>query len=348
MPLEVQGAYRNLLDELWLRGGSLPNDERILAKICGDATRWQEVRAHVLAHFYLDAQGRWRNATHDEVQAESQKRARKQQNYRDRLKSGWAAQIAAQGNACACCRARFEEPWSRYVVRDHDHATDTNRGLVCQSCNAVIGRYEQGRPLTDEKANLARAYVAEWKERSSHVTPSPFSVLRSPSQDRQIERTTDSPASAGAPELVLVPEPDPTLRQAAKLVKRRPAGNGKPVQAALVPDVRLDDWPADWVDRLVGVWSQHGHVAHGRLGAALRPLRGGSWSFEDVLAGLGRYLAAGKAQFGPEPFAAAVGDWISGRGVVMGAGGALARQQLVAEANAASLEAVVNYGREER
>lgn len=66
--LAEQGAYRNLLDELWLRDGVLPQDERILAKICGDATQWKRVREAVLSRFYLTDKG-YRNATHDEVAA---------------------------------------------------------------------------------------------------------------------------------------------------------------------------------------------------------------------------------------------------------------------------------------
>ena len=66
MTLEEQGAYRNLLDEAHLRGGPLPNDERILAKACGDALRWADVREHVMARFTLTDSG-WRNSTLDEV-----------------------------------------------------------------------------------------------------------------------------------------------------------------------------------------------------------------------------------------------------------------------------------------
>jgi uncharacterized protein YdaU (DUF1376 family) len=66
MTLEEQGAYRNLLDEAQLRGGPIPNDERILAKACGDATAWPRVREVVLARFELTPEG-WRNATADEV-----------------------------------------------------------------------------------------------------------------------------------------------------------------------------------------------------------------------------------------------------------------------------------------
>lgn len=69
MTLAEQGAYRNLLDELWLRDGVLPNDERILAKICGDPWGWKKVREKVLARFILGPDG-WRNETHDEVCAQ--------------------------------------------------------------------------------------------------------------------------------------------------------------------------------------------------------------------------------------------------------------------------------------
>ncbi len=66
MTLEEQGAYRNLLDAAYLRGGALPNDERVLAKACGDALAWTRVRAVVMARFQLH-DGVWRNDTLDEV-----------------------------------------------------------------------------------------------------------------------------------------------------------------------------------------------------------------------------------------------------------------------------------------
>jgi uncharacterized protein YdaU (DUF1376 family) len=84
MTLAEQGAFRNLLDELWLRGGSLPVDERILAKLCGDAIEWPNVRKAVLLRFYKKADT-LRNKTHDEVSAESKRRAKKQADYRARL-----------------------------------------------------------------------------------------------------------------------------------------------------------------------------------------------------------------------------------------------------------------------
>jgi uncharacterized protein YdaU (DUF1376 family) len=83
LTLSEQGAYRNLLDELWLREGVLPNDQRILAKVCGDAVEWPKVRDKVLARFHLTDEG-WRNVTHDEIAQESRRRADKQKRYRER------------------------------------------------------------------------------------------------------------------------------------------------------------------------------------------------------------------------------------------------------------------------
>jgi uncharacterized protein YdaU (DUF1376 family) len=83
LTLEEQGAYRNLLDEAWLRGGPLPTDERALAKACGDATRWRKVRPKVMKRF-RQAEDGWRNDTLDKVLKRSVNQADRQQRYRDR------------------------------------------------------------------------------------------------------------------------------------------------------------------------------------------------------------------------------------------------------------------------
>jgi uncharacterized protein YdaU (DUF1376 family) len=87
MTLEEQGAYRNLLDEAALRGGRLPNDDRILAKACGDAFAWKRVRSAVMPRFTLAEDG-WHNETLDEVLNESRRRAHKQRTYRQAHSSG--------------------------------------------------------------------------------------------------------------------------------------------------------------------------------------------------------------------------------------------------------------------
>lgn len=82
MTLAEQGAYRNLIDEATLRGGPLPDDERILGKASGDALAWKKVRPAVMKYFVLGVDG-WRNETLDAVLKESDRRKEKQRNYRN-------------------------------------------------------------------------------------------------------------------------------------------------------------------------------------------------------------------------------------------------------------------------
>ena len=100
MTLEQQGAYRNLLDEAWLRGGPLPLDDRALAKASGDARRWTKIRTVVMKRFKKTTEG-WRNETLDQVLRQATRHAVKQHDYRERLKrkSGNGAVTEAVTNA---------------------------------------------------------------------------------------------------------------------------------------------------------------------------------------------------------------------------------------------------------
>lgn len=49
--------------------------------------------------------------------------------------------LAAQNGQCAICR---KPPKSRRLDVDHDHATGAPRGLLCMSCNRMVGRFERG------------------------------------------------------------------------------------------------------------------------------------------------------------------------------------------------------------
>ena len=60
MSIAEQGAYRNLLDEATLRGGAIPNNERLLAKVSGAGKQWYRYRKVVLKRFVLEADG-WHN-----------------------------------------------------------------------------------------------------------------------------------------------------------------------------------------------------------------------------------------------------------------------------------------------
>ena len=57
LPLAAQGAYRNLWDELWLRGGVIPNDDRTMANASGDPVEWPKLKDLVLPHMRLTEHG---------------------------------------------------------------------------------------------------------------------------------------------------------------------------------------------------------------------------------------------------------------------------------------------------
>jgi len=94
MNLQAQAAYRNLLDEAWLRGGKLPVDNDLLARACGDARRWSRLRPIVMQWFYLGSDGHYHNKTLDEVLKASTKAAQTREQKREqmrhkRAKTGW-------------------------------------------------------------------------------------------------------------------------------------------------------------------------------------------------------------------------------------------------------------------
>jgi len=83
MELEEQAAYLNLLFAACLRGGALPDNDRLLAKASGDATRWPKLRKVVLKRFVLK-DGNWTNKTLTAVMTESARRADAQARYRQK------------------------------------------------------------------------------------------------------------------------------------------------------------------------------------------------------------------------------------------------------------------------
>ena len=51
----------------------------------------------------------------------------------------WEKVAAYQGNVCACCG---RAPRGRRLSTDHSHENGLVRGLLCQSCNAILGKIE--------------------------------------------------------------------------------------------------------------------------------------------------------------------------------------------------------------
>jgi len=65
---------------------------------------------------------------------------------------GYEAQLARQGGGCAVCGA---SPGARRLHTDHDHLTGACRGLLCWTCNAMIGRAREDV----NRLNVAGVYL---------------------------------------------------------------------------------------------------------------------------------------------------------------------------------------------
>jgi uncharacterized protein YdaU (DUF1376 family) len=87
MTLEQQAAYRNLLEEAWLRGGGIPNNPRTLAQACGDAQAWARVKGVVMKRFHL-VNGTWHHDTLDKFLRRADLHAKRQAAYRKRKGNG--------------------------------------------------------------------------------------------------------------------------------------------------------------------------------------------------------------------------------------------------------------------
>lgn len=64
--------------------------------------------------------------------------------------AAWSAMLRGQGQACAICRVEgpdFPTHWHT----DHDHATGSVRGILCQSCNHMLGQAKDN-PETLQRA----------------------------------------------------------------------------------------------------------------------------------------------------------------------------------------------------
>jgi hypothetical protein len=85
-----------------------------------------------------------------------QKARRRAANQRTRLRhhglthAEYDVMFAQQGGKCAVCQI------ADAVVIDHDHSTNTVRGLLCQSCNTGLGIIERPGFVAAAQAYLAR------------------------------------------------------------------------------------------------------------------------------------------------------------------------------------------------
>jgi hypothetical protein len=91
----------------------------------------------------------------------------KSQGYTRKYKYGitnedYDKKINEQGNACAICQTKTPGGNKESFFIDHDHQTGKVRGLLCRSCNLMIGH------ARDETQLLAMAidYLVHWGQPS--------------------------------------------------------------------------------------------------------------------------------------------------------------------------------------
>lgn len=118
----------------WNRRADLPKGGYWQCKYRYKATteRWraanrERLRANGLA---------WRNANLGKAQD-------MQRKYRYGMPEGeYDAMLARQGGTCAICHVLPEKSGKGVLHIDHDHATGTVRGLLCNRCNSALERVE--------------------------------------------------------------------------------------------------------------------------------------------------------------------------------------------------------------
>lgn len=124
MTAEEQGLYRNLCDEVVLRAdGIIPDDPRILAKASGDHEAWARSGKSVLKSM-KKVSGGWTNETAMAVRKESERRSKKQREWRNSRNESGNEKGNAAGNEPDNETRPPEQEKDKY--QEQDRKPDTN------------------------------------------------------------------------------------------------------------------------------------------------------------------------------------------------------------------------------
>jgi len=97
LSLEDQGAYVRLWSLMWLHGGSLADDDSLIAKLLGiHVNKWRKIQSNLLAHLVYDSECNLSiKGLQDCYEASERKRRVNSKNAKGR----WAAKSAENGES---------------------------------------------------------------------------------------------------------------------------------------------------------------------------------------------------------------------------------------------------------
>ena len=64
---------------------------------------------------------------------------------------------AEQGSSCAICKTKENQTKSNWHV-DHCHTTDVVRGILCHSCNTLLGHARDSKTILEEAMRYLSKY----------------------------------------------------------------------------------------------------------------------------------------------------------------------------------------------
>ena len=177
-------------------------------------------------------------ATREVIRERTKERVRK---HREKKRCASDEQIKEQGD-CLCCGEPFQTPFSLYVALDHNHDTGEVRGLVCTSCNTVIGRIEKGKSNSSPKTQMAIAYLMKRGGNSVFVTNAKCNA--SVTQSEQSKAVADQKQIRDTHERVESADAVTVLDPPVSIAPRRPYRGRPSLLGGVHPSCHSGTWGA--------------------------------------------------------------------------------------------------------
>lgn len=135
--------------------------DAIVTKVCSACNQALPVERFGASPLYRD--GRRGQCTPCRAKRNKKRQARRCETRRYKLKSrygltpdDYSRMLEAQGGGCGLCRSKDPKSrWHRFHF-DHCHETGKVRGLLCNPCNVLIGKFNDDAELFQRFADYLR------------------------------------------------------------------------------------------------------------------------------------------------------------------------------------------------